>query len=192
MKTRRRCLLIREMVTVAVMLAGCPLLTAAEPAEKTPRVLPSVAEARGRAELLHETFHAVLQVVHHQYYREDEGLAIPAATLRKVFAQLATRNQVEIRWLAVNAAPMNQDHVPRNDFERRSVAALTAGGSSYEAVEGDMYRRVAAITLTSECLKCHVPNRSSTEDRLAGLSISMPILSRATDHRPVRAVSTDD
>jgi len=137
--------------------------------------LPTAAEARGRAELLHETFHAVLQVVHHQYYREDEGLAIPAATLKKVFGELASRKQVEVRWLAVNAEAMNSDHLPQSDFERKAVAAIGAGKVEYVEVEQDVLRRAAPITLTSECLKCHAPRRSSTNDRLAGLIISMPI-----------------
>jgi hypothetical protein len=29
--------------------------------------------------------------------------------------------------------------------------------------------------LSSECLKCHLPNRTSTKDRAAGLVITMPV-----------------
>ncbi len=163
-------------VALVVLLGGECELRAAEPISHVAAPRPTAAEARGRAELLHETFHAVLQVVHHQYYREDEGLAIPAATLKKVFHELANRKQVEVRWLAVNAAPMNLDHLPQSDFERKAVATLAAGNDAYESVEHDMYRRVAVITLTSECLKCHAPNRTSTKDRVAGLLISMPII----------------
>ena len=47
-------------------------------AQQPPR-LATVDEARRQAELLHRAMHATLQVVHHVYYREDEGLAIPAA-----------------------------------------------------------------------------------------------------------------
>jgi hypothetical protein len=159
---------------VALLGAECKL-AAAEPERKRTAPQPTAVEARGRAELLHETFHGVLQVVHHQYYREDEGLPIPAATLKKVFQELASRKQVDVRWLAVNAAPMNLDHVPQNDFERKAVAALAEGNDAYESIEQGVYRRVAAITLTNECLKCHAPNRSSTKDRIAGLSISMPV-----------------
>jgi hypothetical protein len=150
-------------------------LGATEPEGASAAPRPTAAEAQGRAELLHETFHAVLQVVHHQYYREDEGLAIPAATLKKVFGELASRKQVEVRWLAVNAAAMNTDHLPRNDFERKAVEAITAGKDEYVAVERDFLRRAAPITLSSECLKCHAPRRTSTEDRFAGLVISIPI-----------------
>ncbi|NQV25336.1 MAG: hypothetical protein HQ518_13320 [Rhodopirellula sp.] len=41
----------------------------------------SVTEARGRARLLHETIHGVLQVMHRDFFREDEGLKIPSQSL---------------------------------------------------------------------------------------------------------------
>ena len=136
---------------------------------------PTAAEARERAKLLHETIHAVLHVVHHEYYREDEGSAIPAAPLKKVFRELADRKQVDVRWLAVNATAMNLDHVPQNDFERRAFDAIASGKGEYEEAKQGTYRRAAAITLSSECLKCHAPTRSDTKDRVAGLIIAMPM-----------------
>jgi hypothetical protein len=143
------------------------------PAAEEPR--PSAAEARGRARLLHEAIHATLQYVHHEYYREDEGLTIPAATLKSVFRELARSQKVSLRWLVVNARAMNVDHTPRDEFEKRAVQALAAGKDEYELAENGVYRHAAAITLGSECLKCHLPNRTSTEDRAAGLVITIPI-----------------
>jgi len=138
-------------------------------------LLPTVAEARGRAKLLHESTHATLQIVHHEYFREEKGISIPAATLKRVFRELAVRQKVELRWLAVNAQAMNVDHNPRNDFERQAVQALVAGKEDFEKVEEGVYRHVGVITLTSDCLKCHLPNRTSTKDRAAALVISMRI-----------------
>lgn len=143
--------------------------------EETPQRLPTVAEARDRAELLHETIHGALQVVHHEYYREDEGLAIPASTLKKVFQQLADQKRVSARWLVVDGAAMNTDHLPQTEFERKAAAAISSGKSAYEEVAADVYRRAGSITLKSDCLKCHLPNRKSTEDRSAGLILSIPI-----------------
>ena len=137
--------------------------------------LPNLEEARGRARLLHETIHATLQIVHHRYFREDEGIPVPAFTLKSVFAELATQSKVKLRWLAVNAQAMSVDHEPQDEFEREAAKALAAGQEEFELAEQDVYRHAAAITLKSECLKCHLPNRKSTEPRLAGLVISMPI-----------------
>ena len=144
-------------------------------AETTAAPLPSVDEARGRARLLYETIQATLQVVHHEYYREDEKLPIPARTFKKVFRELADHQKVEIHWLAVNAQAMNQDHIPQNDFEKKAVSALASGAEEYELVEAGLCRHVGLITLTSECLKCHVPNRTNLKNRAAGLVISIPI-----------------
>jgi len=137
--------------------------------------LPSVDEARRRAEILHEAMHATLQVVHLQYFREDEGVAIPAATLRGVFRELSRRQGVELRLLAVNAQAMNKDHEPAGDFEKEAVTKLAAGAVSHEQIDAGTYRRVGKIVLESECLKCHQPTRMETRPRTAGLVIEMPV-----------------
>jgi hypothetical protein len=136
--------------------------------------LPSLEEARGRATLLHETVHAMLQVVHHDFYREDEGLPIPATSLGRVFQAIEERQNVKLRWLAVDTDAMNVDHAPKDEFERSAVKALTSGQTTHDLAETGVYRHVGAITLKSECLKCHLPNRRSTAERTAGLVISIP------------------
>jgi len=135
----------------------------------------TVEEARARARLLHETFHVTLRVVHRQYYREDEGLLIPSATLKTVFKELEDRWNVKARWLAVNAQAMDIDHSPQDEFEKNAAKALTEGKKEYETVQDGVYRHVGLIVLSSECLKCHLPTRTSTEDRAAGLVIAMPV-----------------
>lgn len=140
-----------------------------------PEPLPTVDEARGRARLLHGTIHDTLQIVHARYYREDEGLAIPAAALERVFLALAERHDVEIRWLAVDAQVMNIDHKPRDEFEERAVKALGAGEDEFDLAQEGVYRYAGPITLGSECLKCHLPSRSSNASRRAGLVVSMPV-----------------
>lgn len=52
-----------------------------QPEARRPRM--SIDVARHQAELLHDTIHATLRTVHHDFYREDEGLPIPAASLKK-------------------------------------------------------------------------------------------------------------
>jgi hypothetical protein len=167
---------------LALVSALCPLVTraaaphAAPPArtaQEQPK--PTIDEARRRAEILHEAMHATLQVVHLQYFREDEGLAIPAATLRSVFRELGRRQGVELRWLSVNAQAMNTDHQPQSDFEKAAAEKIAAGAASHEQTTGGTYRRVGAVALESECLKCHLPTRTDTRPRAAGLLISMPV-----------------
>lgn len=139
------------------------------------RTRPSLEQARRQAEILHSAIHATLQVVHHKYYREDEGLPLPAATLKDVFQHLAEEEQVQLRWLAVEGQAMNTDHKPQDQFEVEAVTALKSGAPAYETVDNGTYRRAAGILLLNQCLKCHVPDRKSTESRTAGLIISIPV-----------------
>lgn len=161
-------------VSLGLTLCAIAAAAGAEPSTTPDRPI-TPAEARGRAKLLHETMHATLQVVHHEYYREDEALKLPAATLRSVFRELAERQKVELRWLAVNADAMNVDHRPRDPFERQAVKELAGGKKEFEQVSDNVYRFAGPITLTSDCLKCHAPTRTSNQDRAAALVITMPL-----------------
>lgn len=139
------------------------------------RQLPTRIEARERAEILHQLIEPMLLAVHDNYYREDESLLLPATTFRQVFDEFATQRNIRIRWLAVSAEPMNTDHRPQDEFEHAAVAALKSGKSAHDEITTDQYRYVGTIRLASECLKCHVPGRTNTRDRTAGIVISMPV-----------------
>lgn len=143
--------------------------------DQPPPATLSVEQARRQAEILHDTLHSTLQVVHHRYYREDEGLLLPAAALREIFADVEKRQKIELHWLAVEGEVMNTDHRARDDFEQAAVTALKADRPFHEEVTEKAYRRAGPITLRNECLKCHVPDRKSTEDRTAGLVITIPL-----------------
>jgi hypothetical protein len=169
----------------------CPLLAAAlwmaatwigrcsEPA----RDLSALADARKQAQVLHEAMHSTLQLVHHRYYREDEQLPLPAAVLKEIFADVEKETGVSLRWLAVEGQAMNTDHEPQNAFEIEAAKALKSGKKSHEAHEAGSYRRAGAIRLTNECLKCHVPDRRSLEERTAGLIITIPLRSEELPKR---------
>ena len=144
-------------------------LAAAQPAATT------VSQARRQAEILHSTLHSSLRVIHDRYYREDEALPIPAAILGEVFKDVETEQHVKLRWLAVEGLAMNSDHKPTDEFERQAAEKLKAGERSHEIIADGVYRRAAPITLSGHCLKCHMPDRKSTRDRVAGLIITIPV-----------------
>ena len=98
--------------------------------------------------------------------------------MKEVFADVERQQGIQLRWLAVEGQAMNTDHKPRDEFEHAAVKALAAGKPSYEHIENGEYRRVGPITLSNQCLKCHVPDRKSTEDRTAGLIIAIPVEKR--------------
>ena len=159
---------------VAPLLIGAGALAIGGPPEGADAT-PSAAEARQRAKLLHGTIHDTLQVVHAQYFREGERLKIPAASLDLVFQGLEEREGIRARWLVVDGKAMNIDHRPRDDFEREAARRLAAGEERHEATEAGTYRFAGPITLGADCLKCHLPGRSSNRSRTAGLVIAIPV-----------------
>ena len=135
----------------------------------------SVKEARGQARLLHDVLHSTLLIVHRKYYREDEKLPIPSSVLDDVFEEMQQNRDIKFRWISVNAEAMNIDHEPKNKFEKQAAEVLSSGKKEFEQVEKGTYHHVGAIRLPSQCLKCHMPNRRSTDTRFAGLIISLPV-----------------
>ncbi|MEX0794646.1 MAG: DUF3365 domain-containing protein [Pirellulaceae bacterium] len=146
------------------------------PAAKTVEPPPiAISEAKGRARLLHEAMHGALQVMHRDLFDEDESRSIPSRSLEDVFKGVEHKHGVSLRWLVVNADAMNVDNNPRDDFEKQAAKVLAKGEPFYEAVEENKYRFAGPVRLSSTCLKCHVPFRKSLEDRMAGLTISIPV-----------------
>ncbi len=170
------------MITLAAVVSAAlwkdpapACLVAAEPAVEQSDESESLVAARRQAEALHEAMHTTLRIVHHQYFREDEGLAIPAEILKGVFDELEEHQGITLRWLVVEGQAMNSDHKPQDAFETAAVRALKQGAPAHETVADGVYRRAGPIALSNECLKCHVPRRTSNDDRTAGLLISIPL-----------------
>lgn len=159
---------------VAVSLSTAEALFAEEP-KSEPAPLPSIDEAKVRARLLHETVHGALLVMHRDLFREDEGFTLPARSLDDVFAEMKRSHGVEMAWLAVDAKPMDVDHEADDDFEKKAARAIAGGEKEFGLMEGDRYRYAGRIRLASECLKCHLPDRKSLDDRSAAVTISMPV-----------------
>jgi hypothetical protein len=135
----------------------------------------SIAEARSRAKLLHEMIRGTLQVVHRDFFDEDNAHAIPSSSLEDVFHEMQRGYDVELKWLTVNTDVVNVDHQAEGEFELQAVKKLASGSPFFEAREANRYRFAGAIRLRSQCLKCHVKRRTSNDDRTAGLLIAMPL-----------------
>ena len=132
-------------------------------------------EARSRAKLLHEMVRGSLQIMHRDFFDQENAHAIPSASLEDVFHELGKSSYVQMKWLTVNTDLVNVDHQAKSDFEKAAVKELAAGKQMAEMVEELSYQYAGAIRLGSQCLKCHVQRRTSNEDRTAGVVITMPI-----------------
>ena len=176
MDSRRffQCLAFRAAI-VALGLSFSPPVIAGEKPPAGASAARSEDEARERARLLHAGFSETLRVVHRDFFRRGEKLPFPSQSLSEVFDGLATNRNVRLRWIATEETAMNLDHLAKDEFERAALRALSGGEREYEAVEPGVFRYAGAIVLENKCLKCHLQNRTTLDDRLAGLAITVPL-----------------
>ncbi len=151
-------------------------------AEENKKYMPAtLQEAQGRARMLYEAIHGTLQVIHRDYFGDDEELDLPSQSLEDVFKELERTNHVRLHWLVVNGKVMDTDHEPENRFEEKVVEEFDKNGKyTLEALQGNTYRFAGRIRLRNSCLKCHVPKRESLEERAAALVISIKLKEKGT------------
>ncbi|QDU79088.1 hypothetical protein Pla110_07920 [Polystyrenella longa] len=175
------------LLLLAFSVNGIGEEPAADVAEESVSLPATVEEARGRAKLLHEMAHGALQVMHRDFFLEDESRVIPSASLEDVFEAINESYQVRMKWLIVETDIVNVDHEPATDYERTAAKALAEGKGFFEQADANQYSYTGSIRLASQCLKCHVQDRKDTEPRTAGLVIQMPLNQMA-----VKAVSKSE
>ena len=136
----------------------------------------TVAEARARAQLMHNIYAATLDSMHHHFFRRERSV-LPARAMEDVFADVDRQTNIKSAWIAVNTKAMSIQHEPKNDFEKQAAKALAAGKGEFELVEKGYYHRAGAIPLGAGCVNCHTGFFSKTpqSQRFAGLVISMPV-----------------
>lgn len=168
---------LRIPVTAQEPAPPSPAQTQGTPAPPaTPNTAaPTAEEALGRARLLHSAIDGALRVMHRDFFRKGDNKAIPSESLKDVFQTMAEEHGVTIRWLASEETIMNVDNKAQDAFDERALKQLGAQKREESAVECDTLRYAGVIVLQNQCLKCHVPDRQSLEDRFAALHISMPV-----------------
>ncbi len=141
----------------------------------------SKREALARARLLHELSAGALQVVHRDFFDDENPKSIPSASLERVFTEVSRTYGVTMKWLNVGLDVVNVDHQPENDFEVLAAQKISKGDPFVEQLESGKYTFVGSIRLGSQCLKCHLKDRRSTEAKAAGLVISMQLSDQARE-----------
>lgn len=148
----------------------------AQQTEEHQRAPLTLAEARQRAELAHNFYSATLDAMHRSYFTSATA-PVPARVMERMFKDVEREENLQARWIAVNARAMSIDHEPDTDFEKTAAKEIAAGKGSYERVENGVYQRAGAISLMNHgCLTCHHGfGKKNTKDRFAGLIISIPV-----------------
>ena len=176
--------MFRTVVAAALVIGAAWLLADDNPATQPSQRIAHAEqsqEAQARAKLLHELTHGALQVMHRDFFDDENSHSIPSASLDDVFREMEKDFDVQMKWLTVNTDIVNADHQAATDFEKRAVQQLNAGHPFVEEVAATRYHFAGAIRLGSQCLKCHVARRTSNVERLAALVISMPLVAPATE-----------
>lgn len=135
----------------------------------------TIVEARSRAKLLFELVNGSLQVMHRDFFDDENAHTIPSASLDDVFVELKKSYGVELKWLNAGTDVVNTDHQPRGEFEIHAAKLIKRGERATEEMGQGEYRFAGAIRLDSQCLKCHLKDRQSNVARFAGLVIKMQL-----------------
>lgn len=174
-------MLIRAMgflVSVVIATIVFAEVTSVARNQKKYEYASSLGEARSRALMLYELANGSLQVIHRDFFEKDSTRTIPSSSLEDVFKEMDKSFGVKMRWLRVNADVVNFEHEAKTEFEKLAVEQLDAGQAFAEELGEKEFRFAGSIRLSSRCLSCHLQARKSTDDRLAGLVIIVPIQSR--------------
>ena len=158
----------------AVLLAMLPQALPAADAPAPPLPMPTLEEAKARAQLLHAAIDGSLRVMHRDFFHKGDSKANPSESLKDVFKSMAEAWGVTIRWLASEETIMNRDNKAIDAFQQKALEKITTGSHEYSKFEEGKFRFAGVIVLQNQCLKCHVSDRRSLEDRFAALEISMP------------------
>ena len=183
MNHRKQSAILLTLLSVCCVIGGADEPSNTRPESQVPPPA-TIDDARARAKLLHETIRGTLQVVHRDFFDEDDVHAIPSASMEDVFDELDRSFGVHVKWLNVQTDVLNIDHNPEGEFETAAAKAIAAGKPFYEAQREHRYQYAGRIRLASQCLKCHVKNRLTAKDRSAGLLISMPLSTTAATPLP--------
>lgn len=175
MKTSMKGLLRAVTGVGAVLILGVGL--GAESPKDSPEVKKiTVAEARDRAQLMHNIYATTLDVMHERFFRRERSV-LPARAMQDIFSELEHQTGIKANWISVNTRAMSIDHEPSTEFEKKAAQAIGNGKGAFELVENGYYRRAGAIPLGAGCVGCHTNlfAQGNKTPRFAGLVISIPV-----------------
>ena len=114
----------------------------------------TAAEAGTAVAMLDDAYHIILEETHATYHRQPNQ-PVAATVVRKVQDRMNALGWPRARFLAVNAVVMHPDHVPRDDFERRSVRTLQSRDEPIEELVDGQLRVATVVSTGGSCFSCH-------------------------------------
>jgi hypothetical protein len=109
--------------------------------------------------MLDDLYKTAIVLVTENYVDEASDLAAGSA-FQKLFEAMRKKGHHDVRLLDATGQPFNEKNLPRDDFEKKAIAALKAGKPTYEQVtekDGKRYLQIATPipVVLQKCTICH-------------------------------------
>ena len=140
----------------------------------------AVARARREVKMLDDIYKTGVVLVTENFV--DGNSSVPAGTVfKQLFAAAKAKGWHEVRLLDATGDAIDDDNLPRDEFERAAVKSLLGGQDYVEAVvrkEGQRYLRAATPipVVMEKCIECHAHYADVPQGRAIGaLAYTLPI-----------------
>jgi hypothetical protein len=165
-----------------LLLPACLAFPAAD-AEPRPRKAAvasrpdatAVEEARRKVAMLNDAYQILVQEIHAWYPNKTGQPIVAAVPVRDLQEVMTRKGWPASRFLGVTGPVMNPDHRPKDDFERKAVAAIRAGKDRYEEITPERLRVATVVPLEGGCFTCHWSE--GKRSNRAAISWNLPLTS---------------
>ncbi len=161
-------------------LTALMLLAVAVAGDQGKKDDPAVARARKTVRMLDDIYKTAVVLITKHYVNDESDLPAGSAAIA-LFAAIKDKGWHEVRLLDATGEPMEEANSPRDDFERKAIAALKSGKSYYEQVvtkDGRRYLRAATPlpVVLKKCTMCHPHYENYKNGKPIGaLSYTLPV-----------------
>jgi hypothetical protein len=142
---------------------------------------PALARTRKQVKMLDDLYKTAIVLITQEYVTEKSSLPAGEA-FQKLFAAMKKSGYHEVRLLDATGEPLNPDNAPKDEFEKKAIAALKGGKPGYEEVvekDGKKYLRSATPipVVLDKCIMCHDHYKEAKEKKqvIGSLGYTIPI-----------------
>ena len=142
---------------------------------------PALARTRKQVKMLDDLYKTAIVLITQEYVTEKSSLPAGEA-FQKLFATMKKSGYHEVRLLDATGEPLNPDNAPKDEFEKKAIAALKGGKPGYEEVvekDGKKYLRSATPipVVLDKCIMCHDYYKEAKEKKqvIGSLGYTIPI-----------------
>ena len=161
-------------------LAALMLIAVAVAGDQGKKDDPAVARTRKTVRMLDDIYKTAVVLITKHYVNDESDLPAGSAAIA-LFAAIKDKGWHEVRLLDATGEPMEEANSPRDDFERKAIAALKSGKTYYEQVvtkDGRRYLRAATPVpvVLKKCTMCHPHYKDYKNGKPIGaLSYTLPV-----------------